>query len=117
MRDAEPVRLLFVCSRNQWRSPTGEAIFRRAEGIEARSGGTSKSARRRVSADVIRWADLILVMEEKHSARLRAEFRQEVTCKQVHVLDIPDEYQFMDEDLIELIRDKTQPLIEAFETR
>ena len=55
-------------------------------------------------------------MEEKHSARLRAEFRQEVTYKQVHILDIPDDYAYMDEELIELISEKTQPLIEAFET-
>ena len=116
MQGTEPIRLLFICSRNQWRSPTGEAIFRRVEGIEARSAGTSKSARRRVSVGAIRWADLILVMEEKHSARLRAEFRQEVTHKQVHILDIPDDYAYMDEELIELISEKTQPLIEAFET-
>jgi hypothetical protein len=27
-RDA-PVNVLFVCSRNQWRSPTGEQLWRR----------------------------------------------------------------------------------------
>jgi predicted protein tyrosine phosphatase len=54
---------------------------------------------------------MILVMEDKHAARLRADFRQEVTYKPMHVLDIPDDYQFMDEDLVELIRAKAGALI------
>ncbi len=112
MQDAEPLRLLFICSRNQWRSPTGEAIYRREDGVEARSAGTAKAARRRVSLDDIRWADLILTMEEKHSAWLRAEFRQEMSSKKIHVLDIPDEYRFMDGDLVTLIRETVDILIE-----
>jgi len=104
MQDAEPLRLLFICSRNQWRSPTGEAIYRREDGVEARSAGTAKAARRRVSLD--------LTMEEKHSAWLRAEFRQEMSSKKIHVLDIPDEYRFMDGDLVTLIRETVDILIE-----
>jgi predicted protein tyrosine phosphatase len=50
-------------------------------------------------------------MEDKHAARLRADFRQEVAYKPMHVLDIPDDYQFMDEDLVELIRAKAGALI------
>ena len=54
---------------------------------------------------------MILVMEDKHANRLRADFRQEVAYKRLHVLDIPDDYQYMDEDLIALIREKSEPLI------
>ncbi len=90
------MKLLFICSRNQWRSPTGEAVWHRVEGVEARSAGTSRKARRRVTLNDIRWADLVLVMEEKHAARLKAEFRQELSYTPVHVLDIPDDYRFMD---------------------
>jgi protein-tyrosine-phosphatase len=32
--------LLFICSRNQWRSPTAEAIWRRRPGFNVRSAGT-----------------------------------------------------------------------------
>lgn len=111
MADAEPVRVLFVCSKNQWRSPTGKAVFRRVEGVDTRSAGTARSARRQLSIADIRWADIILVMEDKHAARIRADFRNETRYKPLHVLDIPDEYGFMDEELGELIRAKAQPLI------
>ncbi len=111
MRDADPIKVLFVCSKNQWRSPTGEAVFRDAPGIVARSAGTARSARHAISIADIRWADVILVMEDKHKARLRAQFRDEVRYKTVHTLDIPDLYRYMDPDLITLIRDKATPLI------
>lgn len=111
MADAEPVKVLFVCSHNQWRSPTGEAVFGRMDGVQTRSAGTSGNARRPISVADIRWADLILVMEDKHEQRIRADFRQEVAYKKLHVLDIPDDYSFMDAELIELIREKAEPLI------
>jgi len=54
---------LFICSRNQWRSPTAEQIFRKHPLISVRSGGTSPNSRRKVSADDIHWANVIFVME------------------------------------------------------
>tara|TARA_R110000803_G_scaffold47496_2_gene99004 strand:+ start:291 stop:824 length:534 start_codon:yes stop_codon:yes gene_type:complete len=111
MADASPVKVLFVCSRNQWRSPTGETVFARVDGVAARSAGTASNARRKISVADIRWADLILVMEDKHKSRIRADFRQEVAYKPVHVLDIQDDYKYMDEELVELLRAKCEPLI------
>ena len=111
MRDAEPIRILFVCSKNQWRSPTAERVFRTEPGLAVRSAGTARSARRTINVADIRWADLILVMEDKHRARLRAQFRDEVRYKAVHVLDIPDLYRYMDPDLVALLQAKVPPLI------
>jgi len=99
----ERLRLLFVCSRNQWRSPTGEQVWRRRPGIEARSAGTSPSARHPVSLRDIEWADVILVMEESHKKRLVAAFREALAGKPLHVLDIPDEHGFMAPELVELL--------------
>lgn len=113
LKDAEPIRVLFICSKNQWRSPTAEQVFRREPGLDVRSAGTARSARRTVSISDIRWADLILVMEDKHRARLRAQFRDELRYKRLHSLDIPDLYRYMDPDLIELLEDKASPLIWA----
>jgi predicted protein tyrosine phosphatase len=93
-------RLLFVCSRNQWRSPTAERVWRGYPGLEVRSAGTSEQARRRVTLADVEWADVVLVMEKKHRARLREEFGAELDGKELHVLDIPDEYQFMDPELV-----------------
>ncbi len=39
-------------------------------------------------------------MKSKHKSRLKAQFTRMLDHKPLHVLDIPDEYQFMDEDLI-----------------
>jgi len=39
----------------------------------------------------VRWADVIMVMEEKHKSRLVAEFTRLLDNKPIHVLDIPDE--------------------------
>ncbi len=111
LRDAEPIRILFVCSKNQWRSPTAEQVFRPEPGLQVRSAGTARSARHTISVADIRWADIILVMEDKHRARLRAQFRDEVRYKAVHSLDIPDLYRYMDPDLIALLQDKVPPLI------
>lgn len=66
-----------------------------------RSGGTSPSARRRVSAADIAWAEVILVMEEKHRARLLADYADLLAGKTVHVLGIPDEYRYMDSELVD----------------
>jgi predicted protein tyrosine phosphatase len=98
------MNLLFVCSRNQWRSPTAEAIYKNIDGIFVKSGGTEPSARIKINAKLLAWADIIFVMEKRHKQRLNENFRNFITEKEIVVLDIPDEYQFMDEELIDLIK-------------
>lgn len=112
-RDDEPLRILFVCSKNQWRSPTAERVFRSRRGIEARSAGTSSSARRTITVKDLRWADLICVMETKHAERIRADFRQELRGKWLEVLHIPDDYRFMDPELIALLEERVGAILEA----
>ena len=60
------MNVLFVCSKNQWRSPTAEKIFAEDYGIRTRSAGTSSSARHRINQRDLAWADIIMVMEERH---------------------------------------------------
>lgn len=104
-------RVLFLCSRNQWRSPTAEEVYRTDPRVEVRSAGVSPSARRRVSESLLRWADLVLVMEHKHKARLRSQFPALLRDLRVAVLDIPDDYPYMDPKLITLIRARVEPLL------
>ncbi len=101
--DREPLAVLFVCSRNQWRSPTAERVFRRHPGLAVRSAGTSRSAKRTVTAAELGWADVVLVMEDKHKSRLLGTFGRILQHKPVRVLQIPDEYGFMDPALIEAL--------------
>jgi predicted protein tyrosine phosphatase len=100
------MNILFICSRNQWRSPTAEAIYRDRPGLQVRSAGTEPAARIRVTAKTIAWADRIFVMEKRHKQRLQENFPQEMQGKQVIVLDIPDDYRFMDPELVEEIESR-----------
>lgn len=106
------INLLFICSRNQWRSPTGETLWRKRAGFNARSAGTSPNARKTMSQDDIRWADVIFVMEKKHKNRLIANFNRMLEYKPVHILDIPDEYQYMDSELIEELESKVSNILD-----
>lgn len=110
-RDDARLNVLFVCSRNRWRSPTAEQVWRRHPRVNARSAGTSAGARHPVSAADLAWADVVIVMEDKHRSRLLAGFRALLAHKPVHVLDIPDDYPFMDPDLVELLRDPVAELL------
>jgi predicted protein tyrosine phosphatase len=95
--------LLFVCSRNQLRSPTGEKVFAASERFETRSRGLRASARRQLTADDVEWADVIFVMESEHKRELLRQFRDAANGRRLIVLDIPDEYEFMDPELVALI--------------
>lgn len=104
--------LLFLCSRNQWRSPTAEAVYQNDPRVEVRSAGVSPAARRRVTEKLLRWADLVLVMEHAHKQRLRELFPDLIHDLRVEVLDIPDDYEFMDPELVSLIRERVEPLLD-----
>ena len=105
--------LLFICSRNQWRSPTAEAIWRKRPGYQARSAGTASSAKRKVNESDIAWADLIFVMEHKHKRQLQAKFPKILSATPVFVLDIPDEYHYMDVELVDLIETSVAAILES----
>ena len=95
--------VLFICSRNQWRSPTAEKIWQKHHQLNVRSAGTSSRARKTVRAEDIRWADVIFVMERKHKRQLNARFSQLMVHQSVYILDIPDNYQYMDPELIQIL--------------
>lgn len=97
-------KLLYVCSRNQWRSRTAETIFGDDPCFDVKSAGTAASARLKVSAALIEWADVIFVMEARHREVLRQRFRTALKGVPLVVLDIEDEYGYMDEDLIRMLR-------------
>lgn len=58
-----------------------------------------------MSHELLHWADAICVMEQKHKNRLVAEYGRILEFKPLHVLDIPDDYRFMDPELIALLKD------------
>jgi len=88
------LHVLFVCSKNQWWSPTAEAIDRRDERVSVRSRGTVKAAVQTIRSDDVVWADVSLVMEDKHRQRFLTDLPGESKFKPVHVLDILGKAKF-----------------------
>lgn len=97
------MRILFVCSQNRLRSPTAEQVFSHVQGIEVASAGTNHDAEEPLTAEWVRWANMIVVMEKTHRAKLRRRFGKALNGQRIVCLDIPDDYAFMDEELVRLL--------------
>lgn len=103
--------ILFICGKNRLRSPTAEQVFADWPGIETASAGTGHDADCPVSAELIAWADTILVMEAAHQSRIAARFRPQLRGKRMAVLGIPDRFEYMDPELIQLLHQKVRPYL------
>jgi len=47
------LKILFVCGKNKWRSPTAEQVFSEHPSIQCASAGVSHDAEVPVSAEII----------------------------------------------------------------
>jgi predicted protein tyrosine phosphatase len=111
----KPINVLFVCGRNNRRSPTAAKIFLHDPRMRVRSGGLADTSRQRVTESDMKWADLVLVMERKHQRRLQEQFSyMEDARPPIGQLDIPDEYIFMQRELVELLQDSVAAALEAY---
>ena len=99
-------KILFVCSENRLRSPTAERIFKDYKDIEVRSAGLSEESRVMLNEKLLKWADLIFVMEDFQKDIIKKRFPN--IKKTVIVLDIDDIYDYMDPVLIKLLKEKTK---------
>ena len=99
-------RFLFVCSQNKLRSPTAEQIFSVRDDIEVSSAGTNHDAENPLDAEQVEWADIIVVMEKQHRNKVQQRFKSALKSKRIVVLDIADEYDFMDDALIKILKKK-----------
>lgn len=97
------MNLLFLCSQDKRRSLTAEKLFDGYNGHNVRSAGTESNSRIKVTAGLIGWADVIFCMEKKHLRRIREKYADVLAGKQVITLNIPDDYEYMDEELQELL--------------
>jgi predicted protein tyrosine phosphatase len=106
MKASEPKRVLFVCSQNRLRSPTAEQVFSDWPGIECESAGTNNDADNPLTPELVQWAEVIFVMEKDHRNKLTKKFRPFLKNKRIICLDIPDRYDFMDPELVQLLKTK-----------
>jgi predicted protein tyrosine phosphatase len=70
------------------------------------SAGLNNDATTPLSADMIEWADVVVVMEKAHKNKLGKKFRAHLAGKRVVVLGIPDEYDYMQPELVQLLETK-----------
>ena len=111
--DALTLNVLFVCGKNRLRSPTAEQVFADWPGVETASAGTGHDADCPVSAELIEWADLVLVMEASHRAKIAARFQPQLRGKRVAVLGVPDQYEYMAPELVQLLQEKVPRYLPA----
>lgn len=107
IRASSPMkRILFICTQNKLRSPTAEQVFASWPGVEADSAGLGNDANVPLSVEQLEWATIIFVMEKAHRSRLSAKFKKHLNGKKIICLDIPDEYEYMQPELVELLEAK-----------
>jgi len=101
----ERPNILVVCGRNKKRSRTAEHIFKNDSRFNIRSVGLSPKSNRKISEKDLNWADLVFVMETEQRAKIWEIYRN-LELPKVEILDIPDDYEFMDEELVEILTDR-----------
>jgi protein-tyrosine phosphatase len=65
-----------------------------------------------VTEKLVDWADLIFVMEKKHRERLKEKFGSLTDDKEIVILEIQDDYKYMDPELIEILETSVSPYLE-----
>jgi predicted protein tyrosine phosphatase len=105
------MKLLFICSKNRLRSPTAEAVFADYPDLEVDSAGLDRGAENLLESEMVEWADVIFVMEKSHQRKLTQNFQAWLKNKRVICLNIPDNYDFMQPELVELLKRKVLPLL------
>jgi predicted protein tyrosine phosphatase len=97
--------ILVVCGRNKKRSRTAEYIFKNDNRFNIRSVGLSPKSERKISENDLNWANLVFVMETEQRAKIWGLYRH-LDLPDTEVLNIPDEYEFMDDELVEILTDR-----------
>lgn len=78
-------------------------MFASWPGVETASAGLAPDAEEQCSVELVEWADIIFVMERAHRARLQRRLRAHLKRARVVCLDIPDDYAFMQPELVALL--------------
>lgn len=102
---AERPNILVVCGKNKRRSRTAEYIFKNDQRFNIRSAGLSPRSDRKISENDLNWADLVLVMETDHRSKIKEIYRY-LQLPKMEVLNIADDYEYLDEELIQILNDK-----------
>lgn len=98
-------RILFLCADGRARGPTAAQVFGERPGVSTDFAAVEAGAADAVSREQLDWADLIMVMEQRHKTRLAERFGAALRGRAIVNLNIRDDYAFMDARLVALMRD------------
>jgi protein-tyrosine phosphatase len=105
--------ILVVCGKNKKRSRTAEYIYKNDDRFHIRSVGLSPKSIRKITEKDVEWADLILVMEREQSKHIK-DIYHHLTVPTVEILNIADDFEFMDEELIQILHEKIEIIVEKY---
>lgn len=97
--------MLFVCSSNLDRSPCAESLFKDNVKYEAKSCGILPHAETVISKEAIKWANIIICMEDKHKFYLIEKFPLTLE-KEIIVLNVSSRYLRNDPALLRILLNK-----------
>ena len=101
-------KILFVCTVNRMRSATAHEVYKDDERFIIDSAGTDQGAKNIITEENLGWADAIVVMEKHHRNAIRKQFPHIYQSKKIVCLYIPDEYDFMQSELIAILKTKIE---------
>lgn len=103
--------VLFICRQGRMRSRTAAELFGRHPRLETDCAGLDRYADRPLTAEQLDWADVVLVMEEGQRRFLLRRFADRLQGKRLRALGIPDQYDYMDPDLLRLLAHRVPPAL------
>ena len=99
-------KILFVCTVNRMRSATAHEIYQEDDRLDVQSAGTDQMAETVLNRTLLEWADSIVVMERYHRNYIRKHYPDIKKKKKIVCLYIPDEYDYMQPELIRLLQNR-----------
>lgn len=101
-------KVLFVCSAGILRSATAARIY--AHKYNTRCAGSESYALIPVTADLLLWADEVVFINEENYKSVSGRFDLDSFDAVITTLNIPDEYDHMNPELIDIFIQRFEPL-------
>jgi len=104
------MRVLFVCNLGRNRSRTAAELFK--DRFETRYAGVY-SEERPVTAALLSWADVVVVMNDEQRREISERFPKEYGQKRILSLGVEDVYRYQQPELLELLKERVTEVFSA----
>ena len=101
------MNVLFICNQGKNRSRTAATLFRGR--FQTQSAGLY--CENSVTKHQLMWADVIIVMEDRHRTEIAQRFPMAYMQKRILVMEIPDLYRHGQSELVHLLKARIADLL------